>query len=121
RLDVAALDTFRLRWFVVGTVIHVVVSIGMGLIYGVLLPMLPGRRPIIWGGIVAPVLWSGAIHAFMGVLNPALQKAVNWPSFIVAQYVFGLVCGWVVVRSEKVYVEGALRAEEPPRSGEGQT
>jgi hypothetical protein len=85
----------------------------MGLIYGVLLPMLPGRRPIFWGGIVAPFLWSGAIHAFMGVLNPALQSAVNWPSFVVAQYVFGLVCGWVVLRSEKVYVEGARTPEGP--------
>jgi hypothetical protein len=116
-VDIAQLARFNLRWLLVGTVIHAVTSVGMGLIYGVLLPMLPGRRPILWGGIVAPFLWSGAIHAFMGVLNPALQKAVNWPSFVVAQYIFGLVCGWVVLRSEKVYVKGAFGSD----AGEGQT
>jgi hypothetical protein len=116
-INIPELAEFRLRWLLIGTVIHVVASISTGLIYGVLLPMLPGKHPIFWGGIVAPFLWSGAIHAFMGVLNPALQQAVNWPSFVVAQYVFGLVCGWVVVRSEKVYVAG----EGPSGTGEGLT
>jgi len=115
-LDISALEKFNLRWLVVGTVIHVVTSVGMGLIYGVLLPMLPWKRPIIWGGIVAPLLWTGAIHSFMGVLNPDLQQRVYWPSFIAAQFVFGLVAGWVVVRSEKVYVEGGQTAP----TGEGQ-
>jgi hypothetical protein len=113
-LDVGALTEFRLRWFLIGTVIHIVISVGMGLMYGVLLPMLPGRRPIIWGGIVAPFLWTGAIHSFMGVLNPDLQGAVNWPSFIVSQFVFGLVAGIVVIRSEQVYVDGGQAREGQP-------
>lgn len=105
QVDISALAAFNFSWLLIGTVIHVVASISLGVIYGVLLPMFPGRYPVFWGGVVAPFLWSGAIHAFMGVLNPALQMAVNWPSFVVAQYIFGLVCGWVVVRSEKVYVD----------------
>jgi hypothetical protein len=72
--------------------------------YGVLLPMLPSRRPIVWGGLVAPVMWTGANYGFMGVLNPDLAKVLDWPSFIAAQLVYGLTVGIVVVRSEKVYV-----------------
>lgn len=109
-LDYAQLDSFKLRWLLVGAVIHAVASVSTGLMYGVLLPMLPGRRPIIWGGIVAPLLWTGAIHSFMGVLNPALHTAVHWPSFITAQFVFGLVCGFVVVRSEQVYTDASASA-----------
>lgn len=101
--DVAALEHFRLSWFVIGVVIHGVISVTLGLMYGVMLPMLPGR-PMLWGGIVAPVLWTGAVYSFMGVLNPALHHAVHWPSFIASQFVYGLTVGFVVIRSEKVYV-----------------
>jgi hypothetical protein len=102
-LDLERLEQFRTVWFVVGVLIHGIVSVGLGLMYGVLLPMLPSR-PIFWGGVVAPLLWTGAIYGFMGVLNPALHDVVNWPSFVVAQFVYGLTVGIVVVRSEKVYV-----------------
>lgn len=102
-LDIPALEHFRLSWFVIGIVIHGVISVTLGLMYGVMLPMLPGR-PMIWGGIVAPVLWTGATYSFMGVLNPDLHLAVHWPSFIASQFVYGLTVGFVVIRSEKVYV-----------------
>jgi hypothetical protein len=101
--DVHALEQFRLSWLTIGLLIHGVTSIGLGLIYGVILPMLP-RRPILWGGVVAPLLWTGAIYGFMGVLNPDLAASVHWPSFAAAQFVYGLTVGIVVVRSEQVYV-----------------
>ncbi len=105
-LDVAALDQFRLSWIFIAIMIHATMSVGLGLLYGVLLPMLPGW-PMLWGGIVAPLLWTGAIYGFMRVLNPALSNAVDWPSFVIAQFVYGIAVGWVVVRSEKVYSEPA--------------
>jgi hypothetical protein len=115
-----------LSWVLIAILIHATMSVGLGLLYGVLLPMLPGR-PMFWGGIVAPLLWTGAIHGFMGILNPALSNAVDWPSFFVAQFVYGIVVGWVVVRSEKVYSEpagsGPLGHEQPQRNepSEGQS
>jgi hypothetical protein len=71
--------------------------------YGVLMPMFPGR-PMLWGGVIAPMLWTGATYSFMGVLNPDLHSAVHWPSFIASQFIYGLTVGFVVIRSEKVYV-----------------
>lgn len=103
-LDIHQLELFNFRWLFLATVIHIATSVSLGLMYGVLLPMLPGRA-YFWGGLIAPLLWTGAIYGFMGVLNPALREAVNWPSFIVAQFIYGLVAGLVVVRTEKVYAE----------------
>lgn len=107
-LDIGQMEEFKIGWLLLATLIHATTSVSLGLIYGVLLPMLPGR-PYLWGGIVAPVLWTGGIYSFMGVLNPALQAAVDWPSFILSQFIFGLVAGLVVVRSEMVYAEPGRR------------
>jgi hypothetical protein len=83
--------------------IHAIISMGLGLIYGVMLPTLPGS-PVIWGGIVLPLLWTGASYGFMGVINPVLQNYVEWPYFILSQFIYGIVAAIVVARSEKVIV-----------------
>lgn len=108
---VAKLEAFNLTALILGLFIHVTSSILLGLIYGALLPMLPGGRfgAILWGGIVAPLLWTGFFHGWMGVLNPILRQHVNWPSFIAAQFVFGLVVGFVVITSKKVKAERIAR------------
>jgi hypothetical protein len=107
-LPTAELQQFRFDGLVAATVTHAVASVGVGLIYGVLLPTLPGR-PIVSGGLVAPLLWTGAIYAFMGVLNPPLHEVVVHrsvlPWFVASQFVYGLVVGMVVIRSEQVYAE----------------
>jgi hypothetical protein len=63
------------------------------------------------------------------VLNPMLREAVNWPSFIAAQFLYGIVVGMVVVRSEKVYSKEVFagwpttrlrRSPRTERQGEGQ-
>src|SRR5262249_3351793 len=72
-------------------VIHAVLSVALGLIYGVLLPTLPEvPRPIAWGGLLMPILWTGASYVAMYVANPAIPGKVNWPWFIVSQFVFGI-------------------------------
>lgn len=105
-LDVAFLEQFHFGYFVLAILIHITLSISLGLMYGVLLPMLGGRS-LLWGGLVAPLLWTGASYGFMGVLNPALADAVDWPSYIVSQFIYGITVGFVVVRSEKIYAEDA--------------
>ncbi len=102
------LDRFHGLALVVGTIIHVVSSTILGLFFGIILPTLP-RYPIFWGGLVAPLLWTGFVHGFMGVLNPVMNERVDWPWFFASQFVFGLSVGFVVVRSEKVYVKQVPR------------
>jgi hypothetical protein len=105
-LNIEYLQQFHFSYFVLATFIHVLLSVCLGLMYGVLLPMLPGR-PLLFGGVVAPLLWTGLAYGFMGVLNPALRTEVWWPAFFLSQFVFGVVVAQVVVRSEKVYTEPA--------------
>ena len=52
--------TARLRWRGTGARdrIHLSASALVGLLYGIALPMFP-RRPILLGGILAPLFWSG--------------------------------------------------------------
>lgn len=108
-LSVAELESFRPLLFALALVIHVAMSAVIGLVYGVLLPTIPGdaRWQLVIGGIVIPLIWTGFSYGFMGVANPPLARNVDWLSFVVAQFVFGLAAAIVVVRSEKVAVPPA--------------
>ena len=65
----AEITHFRLSALIFATIIHVVGSLLVGLLYGAMLPMLP-RHPVILGGIIAPFLWTGVLHATLGLINP---------------------------------------------------
>lgn len=95
------LREFHAGALVVGLVLHAVMSLGVGLFYGMILPTLP-RWPVLWGGIVGPLMWTGAIWVFMAVLNPVLNEHVDWPWFIASQFAFGLTAGIVIVMTAKV-------------------
>jgi hypothetical protein len=81
--------------------IHAVTSLLIGLLYGVLLPMLP-KYPILLGGIVAPVLWSGLLWSSVNVIDPLVNGRFEWRWFVLGQIAFGLTAGIVVGRTEKI-------------------
>lgn len=85
----------------VGALLHLALSLLVGLLYAVLLPIFP-RYPAIFGGLVAPLLWTGLVWAGVGVINPALAEHIDWLWFVLSQIGFGLVAGFVVTRREKV-------------------
>src|SRR5262249_61036839 len=93
----------------VALVIHAHLSLGIGLLYGVLLPTFPKAAggPIIFGGLVMPFAWTGASYGMMGVLNPVLRENVDWGWFILSQLFYGVAASIVVVRSEQVSVKPA--------------
>ncbi len=68
------------------------ISVLTGLLYAVMLPMLP-RRHLLWGGLIAPLLWTGLIWAVLGMVNPVLNARIDWPWFIASQIAFGLAAG----------------------------
>jgi hypothetical protein len=82
-------------------VLHGIGSIFVGLLYGAMLPMFV-RRPIVLGGLIAPVLWSGLLYSLMELLNPLLASHINWLWFLVSQIGFGVVAGLVVVRQQRI-------------------
>jgi hypothetical protein len=103
---------------VLASIIHIVASALVGLLYGVLLPIFP-RRPILVGGIIAPLLWSGLLYTAQDIINPALNARIDWPWFMAFQFVFGVVAGLVVARHDRVFtlqhlpVAVRLRIEAP--------
>ncbi|MGA7854115.1 MAG: hypothetical protein WCA15_12380 [Candidatus Acidiferrales bacterium] len=96
-----SLTSFHLVSFLLAAAIHLLTSLLVGLLYGAMLPMIP-RRPIILGGVVAPILWTGILHSIMGLLNPLLNQLISWPWFVASQFGFGIVAGLVVVQQEQV-------------------
>jgi uncharacterized membrane protein YagU involved in acid resistance len=98
-MTVAELEQFHLTLFVVAVLIHAVNSVVFGLIYGVLLPTLPEiPRPLAWGGLLMPLLWTGVSFSVMGIVNPVLARGVSWEWFIVSQFIFGVAAAGVVIR-----------------------
>src|SRR5260370_25609732 len=59
-------------------------------------------RPQAWGGLMMPLLWTAVSFTLMQVVNPLLYKGVDWPWFILSQFVFGVVAALVVMRAEKL-------------------
>lgn len=100
-MSVEELSAFHTGGLIAGAVIQVLMSLFIGLLYGVLLPLLP-RFPMTFAAIIIPLIWSGLFWASMTVTNPALGEHVNWIWFIASQVIFGLVTGWWVMRSEKI-------------------
>jgi hypothetical protein len=125
----ASLNAFHLSSLLIALAIHVFTSLLVGLLYGAMLPMVP-RRPILLGGVAAPILWTGLLHSILGLINPLLDARVDWPWFIASQFAFGIVAGLVVVRQERVgtrqFLPFMIRAgieapgmqkEKPPQNG----
>ncbi len=98
---VADLTSFHASMFLIACAIHLTTSILVGLVYGAMLPMLP-RRPILLGGLVAPIVWSGVVHSVLGLVNPVLDQHIDWIWFVISQMGFGVVAGIVVSRRERI-------------------
>ena len=101
RTTIAQIAAFHWDSLIVATILHLICSLLVGLLYGAALPMFP-RRPILFGGVIAPVLWSGLIHSILDALDPVLNQRVDWPWFVISQIGFGVVAGIIVSRQVRV-------------------
>lgn len=101
KLGPAQLNSFHADSFAIALGLHAVLSTLVGLLYGAMLPMFP-RRPIVLGGLIAPVLWSALIYTILGLLNPTLASHIDWYWFVASQIGFGVVAGLVVVRQSRM-------------------
>jgi hypothetical protein len=102
-----ALMHFRFDWFLFALAMHITMCLLVGLLYGAMLPMLP-TRPILLGGVIGPLLWTGLLYRILDFINPLLDKQINWVWFSASQVAFGVVAGLVVVRQNKVWTSENL-------------
>lgn len=101
KLTPGQLNSFHADGFAIALLLHGIGSVFVGLLYGAMLPMF-ARRPIVLGGLIGPVLWSGLLYSIMELINPMLASRVDWIWFMASQIAFGVVAGIVVVRQERI-------------------
>jgi hypothetical protein len=99
--DLAQLTSLNVTALVVASITHLVISIFVGLVYAAILPTFP-RRTELWGGVVAPLVWTGVLWASLDLINPTLNARIDWPWFVASQIAFGLACGVVISRSARI-------------------
>lgn len=122
--DIATLRAFDGVALAVGLVAHGVTSVLVGALYAAILPLLP-RRHLLWGGLLAPLLWSGLLWATLGVIDPALNARIAWTWFVASQIAFGLATGYVVANATPVATAqtrpfvARARVEATGRGGRG--
>lgn len=95
------LRTFNGLAFIAALVGHGIISILVGTVYAVMLPMFPKYAPF-WAGILMPLFWSGLVATALDIINPALNERISWPWFVACQLGFGLVGGYVIARSTSI-------------------
>jgi hypothetical protein len=100
-LPTSEIAEFHLRALLIATSIHLITSLLVGLLYGATLPML-ARRPILLGGFLAPIAWSGLLFSILDIVNPVMNQRLDWRWFVLSQVGFGIVAGLVVSRQERV-------------------
>lgn len=98
----AQIAEFRLSALLIAIPIHLLTSLLVGLLYGVMLPMFP-RRPILLGGLIAPVMWTGLLYTTLDIINPVMNQRINWLWFVLSQVGFGIVAGLVVSRQNRIH------------------
>jgi hypothetical protein len=101
RTTVPQIAAFHANELLISSIIHLLCSVLVGLLYGVTLPMFP-RRPILLGGLIAPVLWTVLIHSIIEAVDPVLNQRIDWFWFVASQIGFGIVAGIVVSRQERI-------------------
>jgi hypothetical protein len=113
RTTMAQIAAFHWDALIIASILHLICSLLVGLLYGAALPMFP-RRPVLLGGVIAPVLWSGLIHSILDALDPVLNQRIDWLWFVISQIGFGIVAGIIVSRQVRVrtwqYLPFAVRA-----------
>jgi hypothetical protein len=108
KLEGAELGVLHPDWFLAASAVHAVLSVGFGVLFALMTPRLPPMPgPVVWGGLILPVIWTGIAYGLMGVVSPVLQERVYWAWFIASQFVFGVAAAVVVLRSEKVSIPPA--------------
>jgi hypothetical protein len=92
---------FNVQALIIAVPLQLFISLLVGLLYGAMLP-IASKRPIVLGGFVAPLLWSLLMYGTLAVINPVMNRQIDWLWFVISQIGFGLVAGLVVARHERV-------------------
>jgi hypothetical protein len=103
----AELARFSMRGLILASIVHLSLSVLVGILYAALLPVF-SRRPVLTAVVFLPVLMSGITWALLRAVNPLLNQRIEWIWFTASQVAFGAVAGWVVSRTEPIATAQSL-------------
>ena len=118
---------FYLAWewtgVLFGAGIHIVLSISIGLVYAVVLPMMGGKRlAMILGSLVGPLIFTGLLWPSVAIISEPLANLVWNPDsaslwwFIGSQFAFGFACTWWILRAERRYTPQWIKHYTTPEA-----
>jgi hypothetical protein len=102
--SLAALAQFNAVALIAGVLLHTALSIGLGFVFAVLLPTLPGS-PVIWSLTIGALLWSLAGLIGLPLLNPIMGRTVDGSIFFMGHLAYGLALGGWIARTPKILAE----------------
>jgi hypothetical protein len=92
---------FSAAGLIAGAFIHGSVSLLVGLLYAISLPMFPSGAT--WrSGLLTPLLWSGLVASTLWTINPTLNARIDWGWFVGSQIAFGIAASQVIARTAKI-------------------
>ncbi|MBI3942181.1 MAG: hypothetical protein HY326_04140 [Chloroflexi bacterium] len=100
----AALTQFDPVGLIIGLLLHYILSLVLGLLFAVLLPTLHGS-PVLWAVLIGPLMWIVATYLVLPVLNPSMALLIDWPAFLIGNFLFSLMLGWWISRTPKIRAE----------------
>ncbi len=95
------LAEFSFPGLFLGLAIHIAVAAGLGLVFAVLSPTLPGH-PLPWTFLVGPILWFGAVYAALPLLNPVMARYIDLTSFAIANVLYSVILGLWMAHTPKI-------------------
>ena len=98
-----ALGQFMPLAFLIGLVIHLLISTLIGTLFALFLPTLPGPA-LLWSLITGTLLWAVVQFIVLPLVNPIMSELVSPGSFVIAHILYSLVLGAWVTRYPKVPV-----------------
>jgi hypothetical protein len=101
--SLAELSAFNFAALIAGLALHMIMSAGLGLVFALLLPTLPGPV-LIWSLTIGPALWVLASLLALPLINPVMNQYVDRPSFFAAHFIYGLILGLWFTRAHKVHI-----------------
>ena len=101
--SMAELSAFNLTALVAGLALHLIMAVGLGFLFALILPTFPGPV-LIWSLTIGPALWVLASLLTLPLIDPVMNQYVDRPSFFAAHFVYGLVLGLWFTRAHKVHV-----------------
>jgi hypothetical protein len=101
--SLAELSAFNLPALIAGVTLHLAMSVGLGFLFALLLPTLPGPV-LIWSLTIGPALWVLASLLTLPLINPVMNQYVDRPSFFAAHFAYGLILGLWFTRARKVHI-----------------